>query len=172
MRKFLQLVNILITLIALSGIAYIAWHYGYREETSLVAPLPSGQTSNEVRAQGKLLGKLIFAPNGQNDCVVQDAWLEKISVITLRQWFGYRLQDRNTSIAMIYIVLHRTPESTTAPQFSYQGPAAATMLGANIEASNINEQQAWRIRANTPYPAPATFKFACGQQILQAQLVH
>ena len=100
MKRFALLAAVVVAVLIASAVAY----RGYRVNTS-TSDTSTAVSSDESRAQGRLLAKLRFDAPSFGDCAVHDAWLEKSATFVTRSWFGIRLGNETIPTAAIHVVL-------------------------------------------------------------------
>ena len=172
MKRLLLSVAVVVAVLIASAVAY----RGYRVNTS-TSDTSTAVSSDESRAQGRLLAKLRFDAPSFGDCAVHDAWLEKSSTFVTRSWFGIRLGNETVPTAAIHVVLDMPKDPFLPAQilsFDETNPTASSLglTGSFTQTVTINAKRYRLFGSNTVFPPPAVMKFSCGTANAHATLAN
>ncbi|WP_159274854.1 hypothetical protein [Variovorax boronicumulans] len=171
-KRFALLAAGAVALLIASAVAY----RGYRVNVSTY-DTSTAVSSDESRAQGRLLAKLRFDAPSFGDCSVHDAWLEKSSTFVTRSWFGIRLGNETIPTAAIHVVLNIPKDPFLSAQslsFDETNPTASSLglTGSFTQTVTINAKRYRLFGSNTVFPPPAVMTFSCGTANAHATLAN
>lgn len=172
MKRLFLFLALVVVVVVLALVAY----RGYRVNAS-TSDVSTAVSSDESRAQGRLLAKLRFDAPSFGDCSVHDAWLEKSSTFVTRSWFGIRLGKETIPTAAIHVVLNipKDPlQSAESLSFDETNPTASDLglTGSFTQTVTINARRYWLFGSNTVFPPPVVMTFSCGTANAHATLAN